>query len=269
VVAGEERGAATVKRRAAFRLAWGTCALTLVLTVCIVVLAVLSHRGFDYASFSIVGVSSAVVGAVVASKRPANIVGWLFLFAALLSTSQELAAGYAVYGILADPSAVPLPYAAAWFSNAIEMVGPLLIFILIPLYFPTGRPVSRRWGLVAWLALGVLPVVTLLVDPRYRRAVHPAAPPHPGVHRPPLLPQQIRRGADARNLLGEAARRDGLGRSGRRPGGGRCEDHAARTRQPVAARAGEGGVMTAPFFPVTLPVTFRRRPLCRVRTECA
>jgi hypothetical protein len=152
-----------VKPRTTFRLAWGTCALTLVLTACTVVLATLNHHGFDNVSFSIVGLSSAVVGAVVALKRPANLVGWLFLFAALLFTLQGLAAEYTVYGILTDPSAVPLPYAAAWFSNAIEMVGPVLIFILIPLYFPTGRPVSRRWGLVAWLALGVLPVVTLLV----------------------------------------------------------------------------------------------------------
>jgi hypothetical protein len=109
-----------VKRRTASRLAWRTCALTLVLVFSTVVLTVLNHRGFVNVSFSIVGVSSAVVGAV------------------------------------------PLPYAAAWFSNAIELFGPVLIFILIPLYFPTGRLVSQRWGIVAWLALGVLPVVTLL-----------------------------------------------------------------------------------------------------------
>ncbi|MDQ3567015.1 MAG: hypothetical protein M3397_02900 [Actinomycetota bacterium] len=146
----------------AFRLAWGTCALTLLLICVIILLTVLNQRVFDNAIFSVVGVSGVVVGAVVASKRPANPVGWLFLFGTLLFTLPTLADEYAVYGILTEPGAVPLPYAVAWFSNATEFIGPLLIFVLIPLYFPTGRPVSRRWGTIAWLALGVLPVATFL-----------------------------------------------------------------------------------------------------------
>ncbi len=149
-----------MKPRMAFRLAWGTCTLTLLLISCIVVLAVLNQRGFENVSFSIVGVAGMVVGGVVASKRPANLVGWLFLLGTLLITLAVLADEYAVYGILTEPGAVPLAYTAAWFSNATEFIGPLLIFVLIPLYFPTGRPVSRRWGIVAWLALGVLPVAT-------------------------------------------------------------------------------------------------------------
>lgn len=44
-----------VKRRTGFRLAWGTCALTLALISCFAELAVLGHRGFDNVSFSIVG----------------------------------------------------------------------------------------------------------------------------------------------------------------------------------------------------------------------
>jgi hypothetical protein len=35
-------------------------------------------------------------------------------------------------------------------------------FVLIPLYFPDGRPVSRRWAFVGWLSLGSLLVFTLL-----------------------------------------------------------------------------------------------------------
>ena len=151
-----------MKPRTAFRLAWSICALTLLLICVIVLLTVLNQRVFDNAIFSIVGVSSVVVGAVVASRRPANLVGWLFLFGALLFTLPTLADEYAVYGILMAPAAMPLAYAAAWYSNATEFIGPVLIFVLIPLYFPTGRPVSRRWNIVAWLALGVLPVATIM-----------------------------------------------------------------------------------------------------------
>ena len=73
-----------------------------------------------------------------------------------------LTAEYAIYGILTHPGALPAAGAAAWFTNAIEFLYPVLTFILMPLYFPTGRPVSRRWGLVAWLVLVLLPFVVFL-----------------------------------------------------------------------------------------------------------
>jgi hypothetical protein len=75
---------------------------------------------------------------------------------------------------------------------------------------------------------------------RHSGAVQPFAPPRAGVRGPALLPQQVRRPTDARNLLGYLTLRDGPGAVGRRPGDGRQEDHAARARQRVAARAGEG-----------------------------
>ena len=64
-----------MKRRAAFRLAWIMCALTLAMIFATVVLAVLNPGRLDDLSFSIVGVAGAVVGGVVASKRPDNPVG--------------------------------------------------------------------------------------------------------------------------------------------------------------------------------------------------
>lgn len=146
----------------AFRLAWGTCGLALALILIADVLSVFNSSSLDDLSFSIVVVASAVVGGVVASRRPSNLIGWLFLGGALISTLRALAEGYAVYGIETDPGALPLPQTVAGFSNSIQLIGPVLLFILVPLYFPTGRPVSRRWGLVAWLALGMLPAMTVL-----------------------------------------------------------------------------------------------------------
>jgi hypothetical protein len=102
------------------------------------------------------------VGGLVASRRPENPIGWLFLSGALLSALRALTAEYAVYGITTNPGALPLSRAVAGFSNSSELLGPILLFILVPLYFPTGRPVSRRWSLVAWLAVGMLPVMTVL-----------------------------------------------------------------------------------------------------------
>jgi two-component system NarL family sensor kinase len=151
-----------VKRRAARLLGWGTCALTLILGACVVFLTVLNGGDFYDANFVIVGVASAVVGGVVASRRPANLVGWLFLAGALVSAIRVLAGEYAVYGIVTDPGALPLPYALAWLSNAMVLVGPTISFILIPLYFPDGRPVSRRWGFVGWVSVVGLLLFTVV-----------------------------------------------------------------------------------------------------------
>lgn len=146
----------------AFRLAWGMCVLTLALIFVTDVLSVFNSSSLDGLSFSIVVIASAVVGGVVASRRPSNLIGWLFLGGALVSTVRALTAEYAVYGIETNSGSLPLTQAAAGFSHSMELIGPVLLFILVPLYFPTGRPVSRRWGLVAWLALGMLPVMTVL-----------------------------------------------------------------------------------------------------------
>jgi hypothetical protein len=162
MVAFAAERAEQVKHRTARRLALGTCALTLVLIAGVVVTTLLDGKGADDANFAIVGVSSAVVGGVVASRRVTNPVGWLFLGGALSATVRGLAGQYAVYVITTSPGSLPLPYAMAWLSNALVMIGPVISFVLIPLYFPNGRTVSRRWSLVAWLALGSLPAITVL-----------------------------------------------------------------------------------------------------------
>ncbi|MGH3146081.1 MAG: hypothetical protein ACRDTR_09805, partial [Rubrobacter sp.] len=88
-------------------------------------------------------------------------------------------AGYAVYGIETAPGTLHLTQTVAGFSNAVQVVGAVLLFILVPLYFPTGRPVSRRWGLIAWLALGVLPLMILLQALSPGEAVYGTGIPNP------------------------------------------------------------------------------------------
>jgi hypothetical protein len=152
----------TVKHRTATLLAWGTCALILVLISCIVAMTLLNGGDVFDVNFAIVGISSSIVGGAVASRRPANPVGWLFLAGALSAAIKVLAGEYAIYGISTNPGVLPLPYAAAWLSNTMVWIGPSISFILIPLYFPDGRLVSRRWAFVGWVALGSLLPFTLL-----------------------------------------------------------------------------------------------------------
>ena len=128
----------------------------------LLVLALLGTTRFVGLDIPLVGVSGALVGGLVVSRRPGNPVGWFFLAGAFIGGLHSLAAAYAVYGLLVDPGSLPLAGLGAWFSKATQIVGPVFGFVLLPLYFPNGRPPTPRWGLITWITLGLLPVVIVL-----------------------------------------------------------------------------------------------------------
>jgi hypothetical protein len=148
--------------RAAAWLAWAVCGLTLVLIAATLGLAILARESFAGLGLPLIWVSGAVVGGLVASRLPGNLVGWLFLGGALGSAIRGFGEQYAIYGILAEPGSLPLTRTMVSVSSLLVGVGPVLAFVLLPLYFPNGKPVSPRWNLVAWIALALLPVLTAL-----------------------------------------------------------------------------------------------------------
>jgi len=87
-----------------------------------------------------------VVGGLVASRRPANPVGWVFLGIGGCMAITVVAAEYATYGLAGAQ-------AMAWLQSWLWVPGVMLLFCFLPLYFPDGRLVSRRWGWVVRLAL--------------------------------------------------------------------------------------------------------------------
>ena len=100
-------------------------------------------------------VAYAVVGAVVASRRPSNPIGWLLLGIGLVTACRGLAGEYARYG-LAGPSHPGAAVWAAWFVNW----SPILLFpcgllTFLLLLFPNGRPLTRRWRAVIWIGAGL------------------------------------------------------------------------------------------------------------------
>jgi hypothetical protein len=89
-------------------------------------------------------VSAATVGAVLASRRPHHPVGWLLLALGLSVVASGVATGYAKYGLLVRPGALPAAvYAAAYNNVGLLLVAPCLGFIL--LLTPTGSLPSPRW----------------------------------------------------------------------------------------------------------------------------
>lgn len=106
----------------------------------------------DYAVWVLGQALFAIVGAVVASRRPELPIGWLFCAAGLLGVGVGIAARLAVHALAAGNWS-PAGGAAAWVSAALWYPN-IALLVLGALLFPSGRPPSRGWWGVAWL-LGV------------------------------------------------------------------------------------------------------------------
>jgi hypothetical protein len=91
-----------------------------------------------------------LVGALIASRRPENPIGWLCLADGLLWMITSMLDDYSVYG-MASPGSVPFPLGAAGINNWlwVPQVGLLATYVF--LLFPDGRLPSRRWRPLAWL----------------------------------------------------------------------------------------------------------------------
>jgi class 3 adenylate cyclase len=91
----------------------------------------------------------AIVGAVVASRRPRLPIGWLFCAAGLLGLVEGITARAAV-NTLAAGEWSSVGGTAAWLSAALWYPNIALLALGV-LMFPSGRPPSRGWWAVAWL----------------------------------------------------------------------------------------------------------------------
>src|SRR5215203_265539 len=147
--------------RTAAWLAWSMWVLSIALTALALLLLALilshphTHTFDDWLGSTLNAVFYSSVGAIVASRRPENLVGWLLCLWALSESISHFSAQYAIYALLAQPDSLPAGEAFAWVSS-------WLVFIIIGfsvlsiLLFPTGRPPSRRWRWVTWLTVAFI-----------------------------------------------------------------------------------------------------------------
>src|SRR5215210_1619891 len=152
-----------MSRHAAARLAWSIAALSVAMFVAGGALSVLTHatqspgRWFTLSTVSetvsfVPFLAFQLVGALVASRRPANYIGWIVLTDGLLWMVLAVTEQYSVYGV-ARPGSVPYPVAIGTIGNQwlwMPTVGLLGIYLL--LLFPDGRLPSRRWRPLAWIS---------------------------------------------------------------------------------------------------------------------
>jgi hypothetical protein len=168
------------------------CALSVALAAGSFLLALLNGRSpreilidEGIVAVATLAVAFSVVGALIASHRPANPIGWIFCAAAVFQGVSICGYEYATYALLTQPGSLPLGAEASWIAQWIWAPGLGLILVFLPLLFPDGRPPSRRWRPVAWLGglsigLNFVSAVVFLWPQRGPALVGPEGPSEEG-----------------------------------------------------------------------------------------
>jgi hypothetical protein len=162
----EGQGVGGTSHRAAPWLAWSLWALTVTLTALSLLLLVLNlsypnTHIFEWWLGNSLVVIDVTVGAIVASHRPENPVGWLLCLSAVVISTDSFVAQYATYALVAQPNSLPAGEAMAWIASWLLpiMIGLQVFYLLL---FPTGRLPSRRWRWLAWLTVAFVVVGVVL-----------------------------------------------------------------------------------------------------------
>ena len=99
------------------------------------------------------------VGLLVVWRQPRNWAGWILLITGAPFPLLTLAQALVVYGVKAEPGAVPL--VGLWATLGEYALYPIALIPLLFLLYPDGHPPSRRWrwavrGLVGGTAIAIL-----------------------------------------------------------------------------------------------------------------
>ncbi len=148
------------------RTAWAMVAVVLILHV--VAAALAPSWAARWRAVIDIAPVHAIVGALIVARR-GNLVGWLLVVAGGSIGLSQAATMYAHRALVAQPGALPAGEWAAWISSWAWVPGFTAAVLLLPLWFPDGRPPSTRWRPLAWLLAGLallqLPIQALRSGP--------------------------------------------------------------------------------------------------------
>jgi hypothetical protein len=91
------------------------------------------------------------VGMLITVQRPHNTVGWLFCAVGIGTGITTLSAAYTHYG-----SSLPGINFFNELGNVFWPINLILLLVFLPLLFPDGRLLTRRWRIVVWLTVTLL-----------------------------------------------------------------------------------------------------------------
>ena len=109
----------------------------------------------------------AVVGVLIVRRQARNAVGWILLGAAASFAVPQVASVYVTSAEYSPAGAYPIPGVVGLVGNVGFAIAVWLTLGLLPLLFPDGRPLTRRWAWVVRFGAAALVVwqVTRALDP--------------------------------------------------------------------------------------------------------
>jgi GAF domain-containing protein len=157
------------------RIAWGIVGLTTIAVLLDTIFTAAHHSLLSEATWAdhgwplapLAGMGCAVMGALIVSRYPKHMLGWLLCAASLLSVTLA-ADAYTLWVLEGDG-----PGSSYW-AHVIDWGSPLLgwpaftALIMVFLISPTGHLASRRWRWAVWVTLvglGVRTVGNLTMSP--------------------------------------------------------------------------------------------------------
>ena len=141
---------------------------------------------------SILFTACVVLGAVVVTNEPRNVVGWVLVSFALMPAALLPLNVYAGQGTGPGETQLPGAVAAEIVQSAFGAAASFLPFILLLHVFPTGRTLGGWWRGIAWASAVVL-LVASISDAFLRREMEYANGPNP-VDWLPETPFQVLQG---------------------------------------------------------------------------
>jgi hypothetical protein len=161
-------GSQTLTDTRQVRASWAVLAVTVALVVVKLLLVgpvlgrlALDHSWVQELAFQILPVPFAVVGALIAARRPGHRIGWLLLIGTLSIASAQFAWTYALYGSEDGTSLVGLAV-IGWVGNWTPWPA-LAAFLLLLLWFPDGQPPSPRWRPIGWAIVAYCALVMVFL----------------------------------------------------------------------------------------------------------
>jgi hypothetical protein len=160
-----------MSRRTAAWLAWSIWALSIALVGLGLLFHIWNRSQPNVPIFGhwvesmLLGVGFPTVGAIIASRRSHNPIGWLLCAVGLVFGVALFASEYAIYSLLVASGSLPAGEAVA-LGNPLWVLGFNLIVLMLIL-FPTGQLPSTRWRWVVYLylTLALAEVVAMLFLP--------------------------------------------------------------------------------------------------------
>jgi hypothetical protein len=151
--------------RTARRVAWVIWSICVSLILSASVIGILDGRNLlQDAHIICIGIAFGLfgtVGALIVSQRPRNTIGWILCTVGIGTGITDFSGNYVTYGMIKGHLPLPGTEIFNWLGNTVWPVNWVLFLVFLPLLFPDGRLLTRRWRIVGWPA-AILALLSML-----------------------------------------------------------------------------------------------------------